>query len=157
MKDKNLARFLLTIFLGWLGSFIINHSSLKPEGHTSRTAAYFFLSMFTFGLYPLVAAFCNLSFDPERANNIGYKCTARVDAYPYAPIVDEPSELVNAPHASELVENLYVAPAPTPAAIPEAEEIPVIAEAPVAAVDDSRCADDSMTVDESMCADEANS
>ena len=40
-----LARFLLTFFLGWLGSFIINHSSLKPEGYYSRTCAYFFLSM----------------------------------------------------------------------------------------------------------------
>ncbi len=32
MENKNLARFLLTFFLGWIGSLIINHSSLKVEG-----------------------------------------------------------------------------------------------------------------------------
>ncbi len=32
MENKNLARFLLTFFLGWIGSLIINHSSLKAEG-----------------------------------------------------------------------------------------------------------------------------
>ena len=37
MENKNLARFLLTFFLGWIGSLIINHSSLKAEGWTSRT------------------------------------------------------------------------------------------------------------------------
>ena len=33
-KDNNLVRFLLTFFLGCIGSLIINHSSLKPEGWT---------------------------------------------------------------------------------------------------------------------------
>lgn len=47
MGNNNLARFLLTFFLGWIGSIIINHTSLKPEGYTSRTAAYFFLPMIT--------------------------------------------------------------------------------------------------------------
>lgn len=73
MKDSNnVVRFLLTFLLGWLGSVIINHSSLKPEGFRSRSWAYFFLTIVTFGIYALVASVCNLSFDPEKANNIGY-------------------------------------------------------------------------------------
>ena len=71
--NKNLARFLLTFFLGFIGSIVINHSSLKPEGYTSRTTAYFFLSIVTFGIYGLVAFICNLIFDPTKDNNIGYK------------------------------------------------------------------------------------
>lgn len=72
MENKNLARFLLTFFLGWIGSVIINHSSLKPDGYTSRTVAYFFLSIITFGIYGLVASICNLLFDPSKSKNIGY-------------------------------------------------------------------------------------
>ena len=72
MENKNLVRFLLTFFLGWIGSIIINHSSLKPEGHTSRTVAYFFLPLITLSIYGLVASICNLSFDPAKAKNIGY-------------------------------------------------------------------------------------
>lgn len=72
MENKNLVRFLLTFFLGWIGSIIINHSSLKPEGYTSRTVAYFFLPLITLGIYGLVASICNLSFDPAKAKNIGY-------------------------------------------------------------------------------------
>lgn len=72
MKENNLVRFLLTFFLGWIGSIIINHTSFKPEGYTSRTAAYFFLSIFTFGIYGLVASICNLTFDPAKEKNIGY-------------------------------------------------------------------------------------
>ena len=72
MKENNLVRFLLTFFLGWIGSIIINHTSLKPEGYTSRTLAYFFLTYLTLGIYPLVASICNLSFDPAKAKNIGY-------------------------------------------------------------------------------------
>ena len=73
MDNNNVARFLLTFFLGWIGSLIINHTSLKPEGYTCRTAAYFFLTIITFGIYGLVASICNLSFDPNKASNIGYK------------------------------------------------------------------------------------
>lgn len=72
MGNKNLVRFLLTFFLGWIGSIIINHSDLKPEGYTCRTAAYFFLTIATFGIYALVASICNLSFDPSKEKNIGY-------------------------------------------------------------------------------------
>ncbi len=73
MKDNNnLVRFLLTFFLGWIGSLVINHTSLKPEGFKSRTLAYFFLSMITMGIYSLVASICNLTFDPSKENNIGY-------------------------------------------------------------------------------------
>ena len=68
----NVTRFLLTLILGWLGSFIINHSSLKPEGFKSRTLAYFFLSIITFGIYGLVASICNFTFDPAKERNIGY-------------------------------------------------------------------------------------
>ena len=71
--NQNVVRFLLTFFLGWIGSLIINHSSLKPEGYTSRTGAYIFLTMITFGIYGLVASICNLSFDPTKEKNIDYK------------------------------------------------------------------------------------
>ena len=74
MKDNNnLVRFLLTFFLGWIGSLIINHSSLKPEGYTSRTGCYILLTIVTFGIYGLVASICNLFFDPAKPKNIGYK------------------------------------------------------------------------------------
>lgn len=73
MDNNKIVRFLLTFFLGWIGSIIINHTSLKPEGYTSRTLAYFFLGIVTFGIYDLVASICNLVFDPNKTNNIGYK------------------------------------------------------------------------------------
>ncbi|MBE6529158.1 MAG: hypothetical protein E7680_00955 [Ruminococcaceae bacterium] len=73
MKDNNnIVRFLLTFFLGFIGSLIINHTSLKPQGWRSRTLAYFFLSIITFGIYELVASICNLVFDPSKNSNIGY-------------------------------------------------------------------------------------
>ena len=72
MENKNVARFLLTFFLGWIGSIIINHTDLKPEGYTCRTGAYFFLTIVTLGIYALVASICNLSFDPSKEKNIGY-------------------------------------------------------------------------------------
>ena len=71
-NNNNLVRFLLTFFLGWIGSIIINHTSLKPEGFRSRTLAYIFLTMVTFGIYMLVASISNLSFDPKKTSNIGY-------------------------------------------------------------------------------------
>ena len=73
MDNKNIVRFLLTFFLGWIGSLIINHTGLKPEGFTSRTGLYFFLAPLTFGIYPLVASICNFVFDSAKAKNIGYK------------------------------------------------------------------------------------
>ena len=72
VDGKNGARFALTFFLGFLGSFIINHTSLKPDGWKSRTCAYFFLCIITFGIYNLVASICNFSFDPNKPSNIGY-------------------------------------------------------------------------------------
>ena len=71
--NNNLVRFLLTFFLGWIGSIIINHTSLKPDGFTSRTGCYFFLTIITFGIYGLVASICNFVFDPSKEKNIGYK------------------------------------------------------------------------------------
>ena len=72
MENKNLVRFLITFFLGWIGSIIINVTNLKPEGYRCRTLAYLFLSLVTFGIYGLVASICNLSFDPTKEKNIGY-------------------------------------------------------------------------------------
>ena len=70
--NSNLVRFLLTFFLGWIGSLIINHTSFKPEGYRSRTLAYVFLSIITLGIYGLVASIFNLMFDPTKEKNIGY-------------------------------------------------------------------------------------
>lgn len=70
--DNKVVRFLLTFFLNFIGSIVINHSKFKPEGYKSRTLAYFFLGMITFGIYPLVASICNLTFDPAKERNIGY-------------------------------------------------------------------------------------
>ena len=72
MDNNNLARFLLTFFLGWIGSFIINHTNLKPAGWKSRTCAYFFLPLITFGIYGLVASICNFTFNASSGSNIGY-------------------------------------------------------------------------------------
>ena len=73
MDNNNLIRFLLTFFLGWIGSLIINHTSLKPDGFRSRTWAYLLLGYVTLGIYTLVASICNLFFDPAKPKNIGYK------------------------------------------------------------------------------------
>lgn len=73
MDNNKIVRFLLTFFLGWIGSLIINHTSLKPEGYTSRTLAYLILGYITLGIYALVASICNLFFDPAKEKNIGYK------------------------------------------------------------------------------------
>lgn len=69
---KNAIRFALTFFLGFIGSFIINHTSLKPTGWKSRTCAYFFLGAITFGIYSLVASVCNFTFNGKQSSNIGY-------------------------------------------------------------------------------------
>lgn len=73
MNNNNaIVRFLLTYFFGFIGSFVINHSSLKPSGYKSRTMAYFFLGIVTIGIYPLVASIFNFTFNPEQERNIGY-------------------------------------------------------------------------------------
>lgn len=72
MDDKKLIRFLLTFFLGFIGSLVINHSELKPEGWKSRTLGYIGWSILTFGIYGLVASIMNLVFDPSKDKNIGY-------------------------------------------------------------------------------------
>lgn len=72
MKEKNLIRFLLTFYLGWIGSIIINNTELKPEGYTCRTLSYLFLNIVTCGIYGLVASICNLYFNPTQEKNIGY-------------------------------------------------------------------------------------
>ncbi len=70
-------RTLLTFCLSFLGSFIINHSGLKPKGFRSRTCAYFFLGIVTLTVYSWVASICNLAFDPNKDRNIGYKNEAQ--------------------------------------------------------------------------------
>ena len=70
--SNNLVRFLLTFFFGCIGSFIINHTNLKPQGWKSRTCAYFFLGIITWGIYSLVASVCNFTFNPNQNSNIGY-------------------------------------------------------------------------------------
>lgn len=77
--NRKIIRFLLTFFLGFIGSFIINHSSLKIWGYKSRTLAYIFLSLITFGIYTIVASICNLTFDSSKPKNIGYKKLDVVD------------------------------------------------------------------------------
>lgn len=72
-NDGNrVARFLLTFFLGFIGSFVINHTSLKPQNWKSRTCAYFFWGIITWGIYPLIASICNFTFNPNQSSNIGY-------------------------------------------------------------------------------------
>ncbi len=70
--SKNIVRFLLTFMFGWIGSVIINHSNLRPEGYKCRTGAYFWLTGLTCGIYPTVASICNICFTPGE-KNIGYK------------------------------------------------------------------------------------
>ncbi len=70
--DKNIIRFFLTFFLGFIGSFIINHTNLKPKGWKSRTCAYFFFDIITWHIYPLVASICNFTFNAKQSSNIGY-------------------------------------------------------------------------------------
>lgn len=70
--SQNLIRFLLTWFLGPIGSFIINHSSFKPAGWKCRTWAYLIWGTLTCGIYWLVASICNFTFDPNKDKNIGY-------------------------------------------------------------------------------------
>ena len=70
--NYNVARFLLLLFLGFIGSFIINHTSLKPAGWKCRTCANFFLGLITFGIYSLVVAICSLLFKSDADKNIGY-------------------------------------------------------------------------------------
>ena len=69
MNNNNLVRFLLTFFLGWIGSLIINHTSLKPEGYTSRTGCYILLTIVTFGIYGLVASIHMLQHSKIRYNS----------------------------------------------------------------------------------------
>jgi len=80
MDEKRIVRFLLTFFLGWIGSIVINHSSLKPAGFTSKTVSgYILLNIVTFGIYGIVASICNISFDGTKLKNIGYKRDRTMD------------------------------------------------------------------------------
>ena len=68
----NLARFLLTFFLWFIGSIIINNTSLKPKGYKCRPYSYLFLGSITCGVYSLLASICNLFFDANGEECIGY-------------------------------------------------------------------------------------
>lgn len=72
MDSNKMVRFLLTFLLGFMGSFLINHTTLRPNGFKSRTCAYLFLSILTCGIYGLVASISNLTFDKKKSKNIGY-------------------------------------------------------------------------------------
>ena len=65
-------RFIFTLLWGFIGSYIINHSSLKPKGWKSRTTAYFFWGILTFGIYSLASSICNFVFDENQQSNMGY-------------------------------------------------------------------------------------
>lgn len=73
MDSKKIIRALLVFFLGWIGSLIINHTSLKPEGYRSRTGALIGITLVTCGVYQIVVTICNFLFDPAKEKNIGYK------------------------------------------------------------------------------------
>ena len=87
--DNNTKRFLLTFFLGPIGSIIINRTELKPEGYSSRSWCYLFLSTLTCGIYGLVASICNFTFDPNKEKNIGYVRDAAPVAAPEAAPAEE--------------------------------------------------------------------
>lgn len=70
--NNKVVHFLLLFFLGFIGSFIINHTSLKYNGWKCRTCANFFLGIITFGIYSLVVAICSLVFKNDAERNIGY-------------------------------------------------------------------------------------
>ena len=72
MDNNKLVRGLLIWFLGPIGSYIINHTSLKPEGYRSNTFAYLLWGFVTMYIYVVVGAICNLTFDPAKEKNIGY-------------------------------------------------------------------------------------
>jgi hypothetical protein len=69
---RKIVRGLLIWFLWFIGSLIINHSSLKPQGWKSRTAGLIGWGILTFGIYVLVVAICQLIFEPKSSSNIGY-------------------------------------------------------------------------------------
>lgn len=69
---NRLVRFLLTFFLGFIGSIIINNTNFRPAGWKSRTLSYFFWGTLTFGIYVLVASTANFKFDAAKDANIGY-------------------------------------------------------------------------------------
>ena len=71
-ETRKITRFLLTFFLGFIGSIIINHTSLRPAGWKSRTYSHLFIGLITFGIYNLVASIANFKFDPKKDSNIGY-------------------------------------------------------------------------------------
>ena len=97
--DNNAKRFLLTFFLGPIGSIIINRTELKPEGYSSRSWCYLLLGVITSGIYSLVASICNFTFDPNKEKNIGYVRDAAPAAAPAAPVEEAaPAEEV-APEA----------------------------------------------------------
>ena len=72
ITTENLVRFILTFFLGFIGSIIINNTTLKPKGYKCRTYSFLFLGIITGGVYSLIASICNLFFDANGEDCIGY-------------------------------------------------------------------------------------
>ena len=67
MDMKNIVRAILVWCLGWVGSIIINHTALKPEGWTSRSWLIALIPFY--GLISVIGAFL---FDPAKESNLGY-------------------------------------------------------------------------------------
>lgn len=64
---KKIARALLIYFLGWIGSVIINRTSLKPAGWASRSWLICLVPFY--GIFAIVGAF---TFNPDKEKNLGY-------------------------------------------------------------------------------------
>ena len=69
---KNFLRFMLVFCLGFIGCFIINHTSLKPNGWKARTYLCFFLGLITMGIFQIVLSIYYLSFSESNPSNFGY-------------------------------------------------------------------------------------
>lgn len=64
---KKIVRAILIYFLGWIGSVIINKTSLKPAGWTSRS---WLICLIPF--YNILAIIGAFTFNPDKEKNLGY-------------------------------------------------------------------------------------
>lgn len=67
MDKKKIIRALLIYFLGWIGSVIINRTTLKPAGWASRSWLIYLVPFYN--IIAIVGAFL---FNPEADKNLGY-------------------------------------------------------------------------------------
>lgn len=72
MNNIKIYRAILLFFGGFIGSMIINHTALKPEGWTCCTK-FMLLDFITWGLISKIVAIISfIRFDPEKYTNFGY-------------------------------------------------------------------------------------